>query len=509
MKSRIGNTQRFSVQKTPTFENTVSYGTSNKKEGILKVPHSRNISIIEPRTSVANSNILSFVEQKEVRKSLDAVTDSNIYDKQLLIDTKKQEKLLKVASQNLIEKREIKAILENEQKGLEGHKAELLIKSNISFHNTPETGINKQQYTLKKDFNQFKEKNNHHITAIRKNCEKNVKTMMSKVSSLKQEVENLEVVVQGKRINERIGTQGKVVKFDSDMIKQSDNIDGIDLKIKQLTEGNKSKYYETIGIFEKLKLSYDDELIINKELQQRCIEIRSVVEQLSRSTRKKRSAIDLIDQEIHILRQDLQHIDVLNSRSNKLENSSQEIFTNQKIKASKKNTKDIDFHSRSSTSSVKQSKHTSKSKQKKHKALERMLYDAIKLTYDKIFEFENVIDIFVGDHSELLLGKQDNQTIPNMPRNSQESHGIYRPHEKEGQYTMNSTNKDFVPYTQSDEHSPTRQKFVRGMYNRKTGLNASEDHSFDREKRAILNVCNDLSREMQKMKSKLDNTNEQ
>ena len=121
--------------------------------------------------------------------------------------------------------------------------------------------------------------------------------------------------------------------------------------------------------------------------------------------------------------------------------------------------------------------------------------------------FENVIDIFVGNHKEILDFNNFEETIPKITRTSNNLDGKFVDNEKGQKYYSNNVDKDLAPYTLSDDTSPWRKK-VSDLNYSSIGKVVNQNCSYDLEKRAMLNVCNDLSREIAKIKVKLDNNND-
>ena len=126
---------------------------------------------------------------------------------------------------------------------------------------TPVQEILQEFYSLKNQFTEFKSLNQARIGNIKKGCQQNVKTMMNKVHSLKQEVSNLEVQVQGKRINEKIGVQTKVTKYDAEVMQLKTLIEEYDLKIKRLTDENSNFHRNSVENFEKIKKNFAGEIL--------------------------------------------------------------------------------------------------------------------------------------------------------------------------------------------------------------------------------------------------------
>ena len=464
---------------------------------------------------------LTLKERAELKKSIVLTTQSNTQARQDLKLQKSNEENLTYSFYQLTEKRNLKSILEEELSKLLADKSELIARS--SYFDKPTYHLNDQLSTIKHDFENFKQTNTARITTIQKGCSTNIQAMMNKVSSLKTEVSNLEIQVQSKRLNERMGVQSKVSQYDSAAMKLNTEIDEYERSIIKIESGNQNLYSQSVSDFEEVKVRYTEELTINSELKKRSGDIADIVSQLQRKLRNKEHRVMELEKETDRLDYDLRHIHSLKiknlehaDRYKQAQKTAEDLFSNQKIKHSHR-TADLEVHSKSSTGSGEncENDELKSSKQEKSRKLEQMLYDAIKLTNDKLFEFEKVIDIFVEENCASLGGEIGGSKSKDYGSEADLNDYYYNTLKgglgsDVGMEVLGGGD----PMTVSKGSDP---RWVKGLSSRreKSGLDkrkefqlrnlkAADEQSFDREKRQILDVCNDLSREIYKMKNQLN-----
>lgn len=112
-------------------------------------------------------------------------------------------------------------------------------------------------------------------------------TIINKTNSLKTECHALQVQVDSKRLNEKLGMHTKVGQLDSEILLLKGELEDYENKIKMITTKNTELYDNSVGEYDTIKSRLSQQLVVSNELKKRSSEITNYVRQESKKVCNK------------------------------------------------------------------------------------------------------------------------------------------------------------------------------------------------------------------------------